>query len=126
MRALQIIESAYRCTVEEQDDPCVWLTRTLHGAGAEVGVVLRGSAVNYAVAGQDAGGLRLGSLPQSHPPRIDRDLQALRAGGVEVLVVQEDFEARGIDSGQLLPGAELIRRDDLPAVFARYDQIWHW
>ena len=59
MKTLQIIRSAYRCTIEEQDDTAV---------------LLRGAAVNYAVTGQDASGLAFGGVAQTCPPRIDRDV----------------------------------------------------
>ena len=125
-KVLQIVESAYRCTVEEQDDPVVWITHAMRGAGADLGLLLRGNAVNYAVAGQDAAGLSFGGRAQTQPPRIDHDVARLVGKGVPVFVVEEDARARGIEAGALVEGATLVSRAGLPALLAGYDQAWHW
>ncbi len=47
MKALQILQSAYRCTVEEQDDPALWFVQVLKTAQGDVDIVLKNNAVNY-------------------------------------------------------------------------------
>ena len=94
-KALSIIATAYRATLEEQDDPIVWLTHALKGAGAELDVLLRGNAVNYAVKGQDASGLAFGDRRQTRPPRIDEDVAKLIPKGVRVFIVEDDLRDRG-------------------------------
>ena len=60
----------YRATLEEQDDPALWLAASLSGNGLITDVLLRGNAVNYLVQRQDAGGLTFGDWQQTQPPRI--------------------------------------------------------
>ena len=126
MKALQVIQSAYRCNIEEQDDPAVWIAHAMKGAGAELGVLLRGNAANYSVKNQDASGLQFGDRAQTHPPEIERDITSLLEKGVSVYVVEEDLSERGIEPGDVLPGLELVRRAGLPVLFSRYEQVWHW
>ncbi len=66
-KILCVVETAYRGTQEEQDDAVLWLTHALKKAGSEMGVLLRGNAVNYAVASQDPTGVVIGKLPIEHP-----------------------------------------------------------
>jgi hypothetical protein len=73
-KTLNIVESAYRAVMEEQDDTILWLLAAMQGAGANHTVVLRGNAVNYAVAGQGAPGLAIGAWKQTQAPRMDHDL----------------------------------------------------
>jgi hypothetical protein len=126
MKALNIIESAYRATIEEQDDTIVWLTHAMKGAGADLAVLLRGNAVNYAALGQDAAGLAFGGWRQTQPPRLGDDIGSLVAKGVPVYVLAEDLAERGLATDAIINGVERITRDSLPQLFARYDQVWHW
>jgi hypothetical protein len=125
MRILNIVESAYRATLEEQDDTVLWLSRALRGAGADLSIVLRGNAVNYAVR-QTCPPLPVGRAVIQHPAQPNRDLAALRARGAEVYVVQEDLDERGIDKARCLAEAQPIRRADLADLLERHDQVWHW
>ena len=126
MKVLNIIECAYRATIEEQDDTIVWLTHAMKAAGADLAVLLRGNAVNYAVREQDAAGLAFGGWRQTQPPHIADDIAALPAKGVAVYVLAEDLAERGLEAGDLVPGLERVTRDRLPGLFAMHDQVWHW
>jgi sulfur relay (sulfurtransferase) DsrF/TusC family protein len=125
-KILQIVESAYRGTLEEQDDTVVWLTHAMKGAGGDLTVLLRGNAVNYAVKGQDASGLAFGDERQTQPPRIDHDLAQLAGKGVAVYVVEEDVAERGIDTRELIEAVESVRRATVPKLMDAHDLVWHW
>lgn len=125
-KVLQVIESAYRATIEEQDDTVVWLTHAMKNVGADVAVLLRAHAVNYAIGGQDSSGLVFGGKPQTQPPRVYDDLGKLMKNGVSVFVVAEDVAERGIEVGDLLPGVTAVSRRKLPELYEGYDRIWSW
>lgn len=125
-KILSIIESAYRATIEEQDDTIVWLSHAMKGAGADLDVLLRGNAVNYAVKGQDASGLSFGERRQTQPPRLDEDLAKLASKGVRIYVLEEDIHDRGIENGELIGGLQTVSRGKLAKLFSDYDQVWHW
>jgi len=125
-KVLCIVETAYRATQEEQDDAALWFIHALRKAGSEVNVLLTGNAVSYAVTGQKPEGLIIGDTPIERPPHPDGDLQTMVRDGIDVFTVREDAVERGIAPGRLLRSCESIGRDGLPALFAGYDQIWHW
>ena len=125
-RVLAVVETGYRATLEEQDDPVLWLTQALKGAGADIHVLLRGAAVNYAVSGQDASGLSFGGRAQTQPPQLERDLASLASKGATIYVLKEDAANRGIRADELSPALELISREAIPALFRGFDHIWHW
>jgi intracellular sulfur oxidation DsrE/DsrF family protein len=127
-KLLQIVSSAYRATIEEQDDTVLWITHALAAASAatDVAVLLQGNAVNYAVRGQDAAGLSIGGRTQTQPPRLDEDVARLVAKGVAVLLVAEDVLERGIERADLLDGVATLTRRELPALFSRCEKIWSW
>src|ERR1700748_853408 len=107
-KILQIVETAYRATLEEQDDPVLWLTASLRGNGLGSDVLLRGNAVNYVVEGQDASGLAFGARRQTQPPRLAHDVQQLVAKGARVFYVEDDASARGIARGEVVDGPQPI------------------
>jgi len=126
-KTLNIVESAYRAVMEEQDDTILWLLAAMQAAGAEHTVVLRGNAVNYAVAGQGAPGLSIGGWKQTMAPRMDNDvLDLIEKRKIPVFVIEEDLAVRGIDPGELVPGVELMSSAMLPKRMAEYEIVSHW
>jgi len=126
-KTLNIVESAYRAVMEEQDDTILWLMAAMQGAGADHTVVLRGNAVNYAVAGQEAPGLSIGAWKQTQAPRMDHDvLDLIEKRGIPVFIIEEDLAKRGIKPGELILGVQLLSAKMLPQQMASYEIISHW
>jgi hypothetical protein len=123
---LQILTSAYRATLEEQDDPVLWLTHSLRNNGAQVDLLFRSTAVSYAVRQQAARGLGIGAWQQSQPPDIAVEVRALISKDTKVFVVREDLEARGVHGDELLDGIGFVARAELPALLRGYQRIWQW
>jgi len=126
MKTLNIIESAYRATIEEQDDTIVWITHALKGAGADVDVLLQGNAVCYAARDQDASGLCFGAKQQTKPPRLADDIVKLVDKGVTVHVVADDLEERGLKRSDLIDGLEPVSRSRLATLLDGYPRVWKW
>ena len=126
-KTLNIIESAYRAVMEEQDDTIMWLLAAMQGAGAEHTVVLRGNAVNYAVAGQGAPSLTVGEWKQAQAPKMDRDVvDLIEKRKIPVFVIEEDLTERGIERGELVRGVKVVSRKTLPGLFAEHALVSHW
>ena len=125
-RILQVVESAFRATLEEQDDTVVWLTHAMRGAGGELALLLRGNAVNTAVRGQDTSGLAFGDRQQKHRTDLADDIVKLIGKGVRVSVVAEDLAERGLRAEDLVAGLELVPRSAVPDLFETFDHVWHW
>jgi sulfur transfer complex TusBCD TusB component (DsrH family) len=119
---MSIVQSAYRATIEEQDDPAVWFSHAMKNGGADMAVLLRGDAVSYAIRGQDASGLQFGAR-RVKGPDIARDIGALIAANVPVYVTSEDLSARGIDDARMLSGVRLVSKSALGKLVDAFDRI---
>jgi intracellular sulfur oxidation DsrE/DsrF family protein len=126
MAVLSVVEQAYRGTIEEQDDTILWMSHMLKNAGADLNVLLRGNAVNYAAKGQDASGLTIGGVPLAVPPTIDEDIEALVAAGVQVYAVEEDIAALGITDNDLVAGVRTVPRSGVAGLFDQHETVWYW
>lgn len=126
MKVLQVLTSAYRATIEEQDDTILWITQAMKNAGGELDVLLTGNAVNYAIAGQDSSGLAFGDWRQTQPPRIEDDLARMIAKGVAVYAIGDDMVERGLADCAIVAGVKRVQRGDVPRLMNAYDRVWRW
>ncbi len=125
-KVLSIVDTAYRATLEEQDDTAVWFTHILGQGGADITILLTGNAVNYAVRGQQPPTLSFGTASIDFPPRLDQDLNKAVQAGVKLALLRDDADLRGIPANTLMPEAEQISREQLAAFVDGFDLIWHW
>ena len=126
MSILHILETAFRGTIEEQDDTVIWTVHAMRKAGQEAAVVLQGNIVAHAVIGQNATGLQFGDSKQTNPVDLAGDMQKLIADGVPVYVVEADATDRGIGAADLVDGVQLIDRERVAALADEHDLVWHW
>jgi sulfur relay (sulfurtransferase) complex TusBCD TusD component (DsrE family) len=125
-KILNIVETAYRATIEEQDDTVLWLSHMLKNAGADISILLRANAVNYGVTGQDASGLAFGEAKMTNPPDIQKDVETMIEKGVPVYLVEEDAKDRGLSDEDLIGGLKKVKRQELPELIDQHDRVWHW
>lgn len=126
MKVLQVIDQAFRTTVEEQDDTILWLTGSMQGAGGNLDVLLTGHGVQYAVQSRRQPALNIAGWQQTQPAEITQDLDRLMEKGVSIYAVREDLEDRGLDKLPVRNGIEVIGRDGLVDLYESVDQIWQW
>jgi hypothetical protein len=125
MKILNIVETAYRATLEEQDDTVLWLSSVLQRNGADISLLLRGNAVNYIVR-QECPALAIASAGIGHPADQIANLRWLQEQGARIYAVADDAVERGLDPKRCLAGIQLIEGHAVAEVLDAHDQVWHW
>lgn len=127
MKILNIVESAYRATIDEQRDTVLYFVNTMRQqGGADCTVLLRGHAVNYLNKRQRIESLHFGNLPVAKLPRLSEDLAAMIQQGLTIYYVDEDAGECGIDRADMIAGARPVSRNALARLLAQYDRVFHW
>jgi sulfur transfer complex TusBCD TusB component (DsrH family) len=126
-KTLNVVERAYHATLEEQDDVALWFALAMKVQGnLDQSVLLRGNAVNYLLRDQDASGLKIADIALDPPPRIAQDIGLLQEKGIAILAIEEDLAARAVPRDRLIPGVELVKKAELPALLATHDRVFYW
>jgi sulfur relay (sulfurtransferase) DsrF/TusC family protein len=125
-KILHIVKSAYRGTLEEQDDTVIWLSHIMKDTGINLDILLTGNSVNYLVQNQDASGLEFGSKKQTQPPKLMDDILKIIEKGVCVYYIVEDLDERGINIEEIIQGAYSLSRNEYSSIFMNYQHIFNW
>lgn len=125
-KVLSVIDSAYRASLEEQDDAGLWFSAAVAKAGTDITLLLTGNAVNYATTGHSTAPLKLGGGEIAHPMDPNVDVKRAADLGCACFFIQEDAQERGIDPSSLMDGVEGISRHQLVDFIEKFDDIWHW
>ena len=126
MKVLNILSTGYRATLEEQDDTVLWISQAMQRAGADLDLLLRASAANYVVEGQQVAPLSIGGRTQRNAPDVHLQVGDLAARGATIFVLREDLERYGLLASSRLDGVQTIGIHELPGLLSAYDRVWHW
>lgn len=107
---LAVIERGYRGSVEVRYGDLLYVCQGLRGQLGGIDLVLRGSAVTFAVRGA-----------QPHAA-----LAALIAAGSRVWVDRADLDELGLDDASRLPhGLEVCDTDLISKHWIEYQEVWY-
>ena len=126
MKVLNIVESAFRTLVEEQDDTILWLTQSLARAGADISILLKGNASIYPFVTEPIPALELGDWKQTSPANLSHDLYRIFQDRIQLYVIEDEVVTRGYDVEDLPAGVTPLIRNQLPGLYDSADVIWHW
>ena len=123
-RFLAIVERGYRGSVEVQFCDLGYLARGLHVQLRGLDVVLRGSAVTFALAGEFRPTLAIGATVVDTLADQRRSLHGLIADGADVYVDEPDLRSLGLSADRLLPGVTCLDTTKLAGSWPDYEGVW--
>lgn len=126
MRILSIVSTAYRATIEEQDDAALWLLLAMVKEGGQISLLLRGNAVNYALRRRAANTVPVVDLGIVSDGLPQLEIQRALSMGVDCFCVAEDVVQRGLDASLLWPGIQILEQAAVPELVERFDAVWSW
>lgn len=125
-KALAIFEKPI-CLSFEPVDPHVLATALgVCDTPVEVNVLLRDSAVTYAVKGQHQSVKILGQDMMLSDSSAEVVMAFMIEHGAKVYAVREDMKRRGIGQEDLIPGTEVISEDDSISLIAAHEAVLVW
>ena len=125
--ASHIVETAYRATLEEQDDPVVWLCHACAAPAPSSTCCSTGNAVAYGVRAQEVAPLAVRQPAPAERARSRRRPRAVSSpSGSPASTWRRTPPSAAIDAGELLEGLVPVSRAKLALLFAGYDQVHRW
>jgi hypothetical protein len=121
---LVVLERGYRGTAEVQFSDLLYVCRGLHRQLGGLDLVLRGSAVTFAVDAAPVPPLRIGGRELDATPDPRASLRGLLAGGVRAWVDEEELGRRGFRTDRLISGVVPGGLTALTALWPDYQRVW--
>lgn len=126
-KVLAIFEKPIYLSFEPNDPHLLHVGFGSVSSGVKVDVLLRGSAVNYAVKEQHQTEAKLLGQAlaevETSPAKV---LELIAKSGGEISVVKEDLSERGISQGELISQAKVISESEVADLVAANDATFVW
>lgn len=126
-KVLVILEKPIYLSFEPVDPHLFATAFGVADSPVEVNILLRDSAVNYAVQAQDARDVRVAGLALLEvdvtPSKL---IQFVLQNGATVSTVGDDLASRGIDPAHLVDGVKVIGREAVVDLVEGHDAVVIW
>jgi len=95
-------------------------------AGSRMTILLSDDAVNYGVRGQEGTGIEIAGGKVQPGFLIETDIRSVQQANIPVYAFEEDLEARGIATNDLIEGIKTISRKEFGQFIDQFDTVWNW